>query len=812
MRFSHSILLVSLCSFQVLNGAETPDFARDVRPILKRNCAGCHTGASAQASLDVRSRASLMKGGVSGAAIVAGSAESSLLYRRVLSGQMPPTGRLAKEDVTVLRGWIESGARAEDADVPAEVSDRRHWAFQAPVRPTVPRPRARERVRTPIDAFVLAQLEQRGLSISPDAPAVTLIRRVTYDLTGLPPTPDQIDRFLANRSPVAYEQYVDELLASPRYGERWARHWLDAAGYADSEGVLAADVIRENAWRYRDYVIHSLNSDKPYDQFVREQLAGDEISEYYKYDVLPRQAVESLAATGYLRTAVDATREDFLPKDFAEYHWRTFFDTEQIVASSLLGLTIHCARCHDHKYEPLSQRDYYSMQAIFAGALRPAGKVLPSYKRIVVDAPQAEQQAAEKQNGPLDGITKALKQLQESRRAHYRNLHPKGEMATDEDLRKAFPEYAKKTDENTAEMKDAEAKKIKLPTIRALYDQDAAPPVTHILQRGDPLKPGDPVEPGIPSVLADERRPFRIPEASPEAKTTGRRRAFAEWITRPDHPLTARVFVNRVWAAYFGTGIVSTLDNFGKSGAAPSHPELLDWLATEFVGSGWKIKSLHRMIVMSSVYRQASTARPEGLAKDADNKWLWRMTPRRLEAEAVRDAVLTVAGTLDTAMYGEPVSSETKKSGEVSPTGESQTGRRSIYQIVRRSAPQNFLNAFDAPVMEINCIRRARSTSATQALALMNGDFITAQSEHFAKRVLERAPAEEDTAYTTKVRYAFRLAFGREPTADELDTSASFLDRQRRHYSQLNSSVQMLRALSDLCQVLMSANEFIYLD
>ena len=232
--------------------------------------------------------------------------------------------------------------------------------------------------------------------MSPDTTAVTLIRRVTYDLTGLPPTPDQIDRFLANRSPAAYEQYVDELLASSRYGERWARHWLDAAGYADSEGVLAADVIRENAWRYRDYVIRSLNSNKPYDQFVREQLAGDEISEYYKYDVLPTQVVESLAATGYLRTAVDATREDFLPKDFAEYHWRTLFDTEQIVASSLLGLTVHCARCHDHKYEPLSQRDYYSMQAIFAGALRPAGKVLPSYKRIVVDAPQAEQQAAEK--------------------------------------------------------------------------------------------------------------------------------------------------------------------------------------------------------------------------------------------------------------------------------------------------------------------------------------------------------------------------------------------------------------------------------
>jgi hypothetical protein len=676
----------------------------------------------------------------------------------------------------------------------------------------MPLPRAKGRVRTPIDAFVLAKLEKHGLSFSKDAPAVTLIRRVTYDLTGLPPTPDQLDRFLANKSPNAYEQYVDELLASPRYGERWARHWLDAAGYADSEGVLAADVIRTHAWRYRDYVIRALNSDKPYDEFVREQLAGDEISEYYKHDGFSGRIAESLAATGFLRTAVDATREDFLPKDFAEYQWRTLFDTEQIVVSSLLGLTIHCARCHDHKYEPLTQRDYYSMQAIFVGALRPTGKVLPSYKRMIVDAPDSEQKAAEKNNLPLDGIIKALKQLQESRKAHYRNLHANGEKATEEDLRKTFPDYARKSDDAAAELKEVEAKRIQLPTIRALYDQDAAPPVTHILQRGDPSKPGAPVEAGVPAVLDNGHHPFRIPGANQDAKTTGRRKAFADWITRPDHPLTARVFVNRVWASYFGAGIVTTLDNFGKSGAAPSNPELLDWLASEFVNSGWKIKSLHRLIVLSSVYRQASAARPEGFAKDPENQWLWRMTPRRLEAEAVRDAVLAVAGTLDNTMYGEPVSTETKKSGEVSPAGESKTGRRSIYQIVRRSAPQNFLNAFDAPVMEINCMRRTRSISATQALALLNGDFVTAQAEHFAKRVLEKAPLEAERTYTTQARYAFRLAFGREPTMDEVDVSASFLDRQRKLYSDSSSRDQLLRALSDLCHSLMSTNEFVYLD
>jgi hypothetical protein len=811
MKLLSLVMLATLSGIQTVEGA-SPEFTRDVKPILERHCAGCHSGASAKASLDVGSRESLIKGGVSGPAIVTGSAESSSLYRRVSSGQMPPASPLAKEYVSVLREWIESGARSEDPGLSRDAKPGKHWAFQSPVPPTVPQPRAKKRVRNPIDAFVLARLESRGLSLSTDAAGEILIRRVTYDLTGLPPTPDQMQRFLEDRSPAAYERYVDGLLASPGYGERWARHWLDAAGYADSEGVLAADVIRSNAWRYRDYVIRSMNNDKPYDEFIREQLAGDEISEYYKHDGLPRPVVESLTATGFLRTAVDATREDFLPKDFAEYQWRTLFDTEQIVASSLLGLTMHCARCHDHKYEPLTQRDYYSMQSIFSGAIRPSGKVLPSYKRIVVDATQAEQKAAETNNGPIEGVIKALKQLQESRKAHFRNLHPKGEKAAEEDLRTTFAEYAKKSDDTTAELKDMEAKKILLPSIRALYDQDAQPPVTQILLRGDPAQPGDPVEPGIPAVLEQADKPFQIPAVGQDAKTTGRRRAFAEWITRPDHPLTARVFVNRIWNAYFGSGIVTTLDNFGQSGAAPSNPELLDWLATEFVAGGWKMKALHRMIVTSSTYRQASTARQDGLAQDPANLLLWRMTPRRLEAEAVRDAVLAVAGTLDAKMYGESVFTETKKSREVAPIGENATGRRSIYQVVRRSAPQSFLNAFDAPVMEINCVRRARSTSATQALALMNGDFVTAQAEHFAKRIFKERPVESEATTSARVRYAFRLVFGRDPSGDEFDMAASFLERQNKHYPGLSSSEQMLRAMTDLCHTLLGTNEFIYLD
>lgn len=790
--------------------AEPLRFERDIRPLLTANCAGCHSGTAAQAGLDIGSLALLIKGGKSGAALTPKSAEESLLYKKVATGQMPPGRPLAKHLVDKLKQWIDAGAAADDASASSAALDRRHWAFQPPVRPPVPRVRSANRVRTPLDAFVLARLESSALTISPDAEQLTLLRRVTYDLTGLPPAPEQIDRFLADQSPEAFAHYVDDLLASPHYGERWGRHWLDAAGYADSEGVLAADVVRENAFRYRDYVIRAMNFDKPYDQFVREQLAGDELGEYYKYDKLPREVAESLAATGFLRTAVDATREDFLPKDFAEYNWRTFFDTQQIVASSLMGLTIQCARCHDHKYEPFTQRDYYSLQAIFAGAMRPTGKVLPSYKRLVVDATQAERKNAEKVNGPLEGITKALRELQNSRRAHYRNLHPHGEKATDEELRKAFPDYARKADQTSAELKEAEARKIHLPTIRALYDQDANPPATHILQRGDPLKPGAEVAPAVPAVLEREDRAFIVPAVAKDAKTTGRRTAFANWITRPDHPLTARVYVNRVWAAYFGAGIVPTLDNFGRSGAGPSNPELLDWLATEFVRQGWSMKALHRLIVTSTVYRQSSAARAEGLQKDPDNRWLWRMTPRRIEAESVRDAVLAAAGTLNPSMFGEPVKSEVKKSGEVAAEGELNEGRRSVYLLVRRSAPQNFLGAFDAPVMEINCIRRPRSTSATQALALMNGDFSTAQARHFSARIDKAAGPEASLA--ARVRQAFRLALGRFPTGDELDLAQSFVAKQKSHYADRPPADRERLAFTDFCQVMFAMNEFVYLD
>jgi len=797
-------------------------FEEKILPILEASCVKCHSGSSAQAGLDVRTRSGLLTGGASGPAIVVGAAEKSLMYQRVRNGQMPLGGPpLAAPDVEHIRLWIEQGASGRNLEPPpasvvgANPADRAHWAFQPPKTPAIPKVKNAARVRTPIDAFVLAELEKKNVTFSPDADRLTLMRRLYFDVIGLPPTPQEVDNFLADKSPKACENLVDKLLASEHYGERWGRHWLDAAGYADSEGVLDEDLIRINAWRYRDYVIRSLNVDKPYNRFVLEQLAGDELVDYRKMDRFSPEVIECLEATGFLRTAVDATREDFQLPDFAEYQWRTFFHTEQILATSLMGLTLQCARCHDHKFEPISQRDYYRLQALFAGAIRPQGPLLPSYKRLIVQATASEQKTAEQTNASVDPVIKAIKSLQEARLVEYRAKHPKGEEATDAEIRQTFPEYATKADQLAKELQEEEGKRINLATIRALYDLDATPPATKILQRGDPNRPEEEVEPGVPVVLDDPEHPFRVDPPTPDAKTTGRRRAFAEWLTRPDHPLTARVLVNRIWAPYFGGGIVPSMDNFGKSGMPPRNQALLDWLATELVHQGWSMKAIHRLILTSTVYRQSSHARPDGLKIDPDNNLLWRMNPRRLEAEALRDAVLATAGTLDLKMYGEPVLTETKPTGEIIPMGDAREGRRSIYQLVRRSRPQSFLNVFDAPVMETNCTRRTASTTASQALTLMNSEFISAQAEHFARRVLREAPLTGSLAKPIDpmtISYAFRLALARKPTPGELSTIIDFLEKQMAHYAASSKETIALRIHADLCQALLSANEFVYLD
>ena len=797
-------------------------FEKKILPIFEASCVKCHAGSSPQAGLDVRTRAGLLKGGSSGPVIVPGAPENSLLYEYIDSGKMPMGGpKLTEKESALIRLWIQQWPPAVHPEFVATGPPRtvpgegEHWAFQPLKRPPIPKPKNTVRLRNPLDAFVMAKLEQKELTFSPDADRITLLRRVYFDLIGLPPSPQEVDEFLADSTPNACEAVIAKLLASPRYGERWGRHWLDVAGYADSEGGEAADVIRPNAWRYRDYVIRAFNSDKPYDQFLKEQLAGDELSEYHKYDALPRHVVESLEATGFLRTAADGTQESFPQELLTDYQWQTLFDTQQIVTSSLMGLTMQCARCHDHKYEPISQKDYYRLQALFAGSVRPAEQIVSSSNRRIIEATAAEQNTANEVNGLVDPVVKALKDLKNARLAQYQAKHPKRIEASEDELRQAFPEYVATADRLAQELKEEEAKRINLPTIRALYDLDANPPPTRILQRGDYRKPGEEVQAGVPAVLEDSRHAFQIPPPRPEAKTTGHRLAFANWLTFPEHPLTARVLVNRIWAHHFGEGIVPTLDNFGKSGAAVTNQPLLDWLSSEFVRQGWSIKAIHRLIMTSTAYRQSSRARAEGLRVDPDNKLLWRMNTRRLEAEIVRDTMLAVSGTLDLKMYGEPVKNEKKPSGEIIPADDTSGGRRSIYLMVRRSAPQSFLNVFDAPVMVTNSTHRSTSTTASQALALMNSEFVSSQAEHFAGRVLKEMPPSEGQvklADPNFVEYAFRLALARRPSPSELDMMLTFIQNQKGYYRGEDAEPLALRVHPDLCQALLSSNEFVYID
>lgn len=841
-----------------LRPAVRPSFETSVLPLLEARCVSCHGADHPRTGLDVRTRGNLLEGGHSGPAVVPGAPDKSLLYKLVASGKMPPGGpKLSPSEIKRIETWIRSGADGK--------TTTGHWAFRAPVRPNVPAiQNPKSKVQNPIDSFLLTALKRRGLGFSREADRRTLIRRVTFDLIGLPPTPEEVTAFLQDRSPNAYEKVVDRLLADPRYGERWARHWLDPAGYADSEGVLQEDLVRTNAWRYRDYVIRSFNADKPYDRFIREQIAGDELFDYRRAEHFTPEIEEALTATGFLRTAVDATRPDFNPHQFQEYQLRMLNDTETILATTVMGLPLQCARCHDHKYEPLSQKDYYRIQALFAGAVRPDGPLLPSRVRHVVDAGLAEQRAAKETNQRIDAAVRAISGKQNALADAFRQrlLADKiGEVAEPErqplsealrtdtgkrspaqkalvekyktitaasvdQLSKTYAEFQTKNTELQNERNSEEAKRVILPEIRAIYDQDAKPPPTHLLARGEWSRPGEVVEPGVPSILNACGKRFAIPLAPADAQSTGRRKAFAEWLTRPDHPLTSRVLVNRLWAHHFGTGIVATLDNFGRSGAQPTNQALLDWLAVSFVegkDSGepaarakpWSIKRIQRLIVTSAAYRQESRFRQEAARLDPENLLLWRQRSRRLEAEAMRDAMLAVAGNLDSKMYGEAVPTQTREGGDIVAAGEENSGRRSIYLLVRRSEPVTILNTFDAPVMETNCTRRTVSSTATQSLAMMNSSFISAEAKRFAARLLKSIPSTDRGPVDERlIVEAFRLAYGRVPAAAELASSAKFIAAQAERYGKMNKERKIAgeMALADFCQALLAANEFVYVD
>ncbi|MEK6259803.1 MAG: PSD1 and planctomycete cytochrome C domain-containing protein [Planctomycetota bacterium] len=799
-------------------------FETHVAPLLEANCFKCHGATKQEGGLDLRRKRTMLKGGDSGAAIVDGKPDESLLVEKIDKGEMPPPkeGKLEEAERALIRRWVAGGALLVNTNEPADEvtevvsrvtdEDRQFWSFQPPRRPDVPSVKNADRVRTPVDAFLLAKLEEKGLSFNPDADKATWLRRLCIDLLGLPPTLEQLDEFLADNEPNAYERLVDRLLKSPHYGERWARHWLDIAGYADSDGYLAADRLRTEAWRYRDYVIQALNEDLPYDRFVIEQLAGDELSDWRRTDELTPEMQRQLTATGFLRTASDPTYPGYIEPN--EVH-QVMADTMQIVSSTFLGLTVHCARCHSHKFDPVSQRDYYSLQTIFLPALDPArwqpsevrGIPLatePQLARVTatnqkVDARVNELNAAinemttthrrkllrEKLGAErvtkldeakldaatLDKLAAAVFTPADKRNAEQKTLvmqHGADIALTDADLVARFPEYKPDLDRLSAAVTAEQA--IKKPTtlVRGLTDVDDKPAVGRVLVRGEHSKPGAEVLPSVPEVLIPAGQRF---DAQPAYKTTGRRLALARWLTNPAHPLTARVHVNRIWRDHMGRGLVPTVANFGRSGAKPTHPELLDWLATEFIRLGWSQKELHRLIVTSTAYRQTASSDSAKLAADPGNVLLGAWQPRRVEGEVLRDSTLAVANKLNLEMLGKPSAVAPQGDGSVITSDDAAGNRRSIYLIVRRSQHLTMLDLFDTPMMEINCVERNSSTVPLQALAMLHGSFAERSAVALANQILATSPPDE----AARLRFAYRLLFTREPKPTETAAITEFL-------------------------------------
>ena len=858
-----------------LSEQQIEKFNQEALPVLKTRCVGCHGAGEPQGGLDLRSLASLLQGSQNGPVIVEGSADASILIRKVSAGAMPPPGmgpRVGDQELERLRHWVDTSTFAVRADKagaeretftekeapPITQEDRSYWAFRRPEEHAVPAVRGKKRVRTPIDAFVLARLESEGLGFSRDAPKEVLLRRAFFDLIGLPPGPEEIDAFMSDTEPGAYERLIDRLLDSPHYGERWGRYWLDAAGYVDTSGFdndIPTIEVFEGMWRYRDYVVKALNDDKPYDRFVTEQLAGDELVDWRNAETYSDETVESLVATGYLRTAFDRTDPD-ITNLFKERH-DVLFGLMEKVSTSLMGLTVGCARCHSHRYDPIPQRDYYRFFALFTPAYNPMDWKQPKF-RYLPDVAKPEQEEIDRHNAeiqkPLDKLEEELADLRkpyedmllgkrlEALPEEIRNDTKAAVQADDDltDVQKYLLEKFGKKLEVTPEEVDAlleknqqhKAEKERIDSrtatlegyrrsygkIQTLWDV-GPPPATRLLQRGAVESPGPKVKPGFLEVLS---RPGETDVARPadaKGETSGYRLALAQWLTNPEHPLTARVAVNRIWQHHFGGGIVATVENFGKLGAQPTHPKLLDWLAVDFMKHGWKMKRLHRLIVTSTVYRQSSrqteSAQLAAKKRDPLNKLLWRMNMRRLEAEAMRDAVIAAGGKLDPAVGGRAILIEHDSSGlqsidrnDLTPNA---ARRRSLYVLARRNYPLNFLEVFDYPLMQTNCNRRINSATPLQSLTLMNDEFVLQHAAYIKDRV---SALSETASIDGKIETAYLLTLARKPNAQEMAISRDHIDRQQELYRKSNFAPETAsgKALASLCQMLLASNEFLYVE
>ena len=940
-------------------------FEARIRPVLADQCLKCHGPEKQKAGLRLDSRSAMLGGGDTGPAIVPGQPEESLLVAALGYGedgpQMPPSKKLSNEQIDAFSRWVEMGAPWPGGDTAVAPSatrkpgyaitdrDRGHWAFRPVTRPEAPSVRDQGWVANPIDRFVLAKLEAEGLKPNPPASKAEFLRRATFDLTGLPPAPAEAERFLADTSPNAHDALIDRLLASPRYGEKWGRHWLDLVRFAETNSY-ERDGAKPNAWRYRDYVIRSLNADKPYDRFVREQLAGDE---------LPDRDLESIIATGYYRLGI----WDDEPSDRDQARFDGLDDLVATTGQVFLGLTVDCARCHDHKLDPIPQKDYYRLLAFFhnitpyrnGGPTDEYPIVEPGTERAYADRVrelESRRKSAQatvaglagefrKRYTPPSGETVRETDLDDLRFRFYRDtwdrlpdfdaikyedegdlpvglfdlssrtrdeafgfvfegtlivaqdgvysfrldsddgsrlsvggrvvvendgIHELGrersgdvELATGRvpirleyfqkdqglglDVTWSGPGFEKrslsasKQDSPAIDVRSlirAEGERVLGPERIERYRQarrvlaetrggkvlgDAAlcvtepgrvAPETFVLLRGNAHSPGDKVEPGFIQVLGSPAP--AIPPPSADARTSGRRRILADWITSRENPLTARVMANRVFQHHFGRGIVRSPNNFGTQGDAPTHPELLDWLASEFLAQGWRLKPLHRAIMGSNTYRMSSRANPEAMEKDPVNDLLWRVDMRRLTAEEIRDSVLAVTGALNLKMFGPgvyPEIPEEVKAGQSVPGagwGKSppeEEARRSVYIHVKRSLLTPILEGFDLAETDRPSPVRFSSTQPTQALAMLNGAFLNEQAGVLADRL--RLEAGDDTS--AQVRLVLRLVTGRHPSEADVERGMDLVEMLSK-YDQVGPE----DARKAFCLVALNLNEFLYVD
>ncbi|MFO1020846.1 MAG: PSD1 and planctomycete cytochrome C domain-containing protein [Planctomycetales bacterium] len=858
-------LLLMPSSSDLLQGAEPVAseaqvrfFEQEIRPLLAAKCQKCHGSEKTQGGLKLTSREDLLRGGDRGEAVTPGKPAESLLIQAIQYKEgdlrMPPEGKLKPDEIAKLTRWVESGA-AWGAVSPAPkpvapgvkpdyfATAKKHWAF-APLPVSVPVPMTQERaaLRGDVDAFIQAALEEKQLRMSPEASAQVLVRRVYFDLLGLPPSPEEVAAFVQDRSSDAYEQLLDRVLGSPHFGERWGRHWLDGAGYVDVYGGdndAAIIKFSENRWLYRDYVVKAFNEDKSYDRFLVEQLAGDELVPWKQAEAFDPATKELLIATGFLRMSADDTNENEL--NTMDIRYGVLHRTIETTCNHLLGLTLQCAKCHDHKYEPLTQKDYYQFQAIFQPALNPDHWLQPGPRQLA-EIPPAVKQRYEQSNTRIDEqVTRFRSQSDALCKPYEEKLQQEklknipeqvradtlAAVNTPADKRTEVQKYLaeklggqlkvnpqeviaalssadrQRRDDLSNLLKILEGQKKSWQHWQVVYDVSEPTP-TRMLKRGNPFSPGEEVAPAIFTVF----RPANAtaPISPGNLSGSGRRLALARELTdlkTTVGALAIRVRVNQIWQHLFGQGLVHPEDNFGLTGLPPTHPALLEWLSADFVARGQRLKPFLKGIMLSTVYRQSSV-QPAGPAQavDPDNKLLSRHRLRRLESESIRDAVLAVAGMLDRSVGGAPIPVDPQADGTFLvkekglPAGTS-PWRRSLYLLSRRNYHPTMLSVFDQPNLTTNCECRNTSAVVLQSLTMLNDSLIFEASDRIAERILKvSGEGDPDRA----IRVAYELILGRVPRDSESAACRSFLGEKMTR-----------NTLAELCHTLLNTSEFLYL-